>query len=462
MATRVIRLLMVATLVCWEIGASTARAQGLPLIRDSEIEDTIRSWADPLFQAARLDPSSVRLLIVNDNSLNAFVAGGQNLFINSGLLVSADTPGQIIGVLAHETGHISGGHLARSGDALRDAQNAGLFATLLGIGLIALGAASGAGGAGEAGTAVIVGGQSAGLRNFLAYTRSQERSADQAAVDLLDRTQQSSEGMLRFMEKLSDQELLASSRQDPYIRSHPLTRDRIEFISEHARSSPYSDTPDRPEDIERHERMRAKLIGFLERPARVLRTFYPTTDQSMPARYGRAVAYLRLSDADKAVAEMDSLIAERPNDPYFYELKGQILYELGRIRESVPMYQKAVELKPDDPLILTGLGAALLETGDPALVDPAIEALENARRFDVENPSTWRLLATGFHARGDDGPAALSSAEYALLIGRAQDARLHVGRAERIYDEGTPGWLRAQDIKLQAEQLFEMQKKAGR
>lgn len=462
MATHFIRLLMVAALVCWEIGASTARAQGLPLIRDSEIEDTIRAWADPLFRAARLDPASVRLLIVNDNTLNAFVAGGQNLFLNTGLLTAADTPGQVIGVLAHETGHISGGHLARSGDAISAAQNTGLFATLLGIGLIALGAATGTGNAGEAGSAVIIGGQSAGLRTFLAYTRSQERSADQAAVDLLDRTGQSSIGMLNFMEKLADQELLASSRQDPYVRSHPLTRERIEFIAEHARNSPYSDVPDQPEDIERHERMRAKLIGFLERPRRVLRTFYPLEDQSMPARYGRAVAYLRLSDVEKAVAEMDSLIAERPDDPYFYELKGQILYELGRIQESVPMYQKAVELKPGDALMLTGLGAALLETGDPALVDPAVDALEAAQRVDNETPSTWRLLATGYHARGDDGPAALASAEYALLIGRARDARLHVGRAERMFDEGTPGWLRAQDIKRQAEQLFEMQKKAQR
>lgn len=460
MATRIIRLLMVASLVCWEFGASVARADGLPLVRDSEIEDTIRSWADPLFRAAQLDPSSVRLLIVNDKSLNAFVAGGQNLFINTGLLTETDTPNQVIGVLAHETGHISGGHLARSGDAIRGAQNAGLFATLLGVGLIALGAATGTGDAGQAGTAVIVGGQSAGIRNFLAYTRSQERSADQAAVNLLDRTRQSSTGMLQFMETLSDQELLASSRQDPYVRSHPLTRDRIEFISEHAKNSRYSDRTDTAEAIERHARMRAKLIGFLERPRRVLRAFYPVTDTSLAARYGRAVAYLRLSDVDKAVAEMDSLIAERPNDPYFYELKGQILYELGHIREAVPMYQKAVALKADDALILTGLGAALLETGDPAFVEPAIAALENAQRTDQENPSTWRLLATGYHARGDDGAAALASAEYAMLIGRAQDARLHAGRAERIFDEGAPGWLRAQDIKLQAEQLFAMQEKA--
>lgn len=462
MATRVIRWLMVVTLVCWEIGASAARAQGLPLIRDSEIEDTIRSWANPLFAAAQLNPSSVRLIIVNDKSLNAFVAGGQNLFVNSGLLTAADTPSQVIGVLAHETGHISGGHLARTGDALRGAQNTGLFATLLGIGLIALGAATGTGDAGQAGGAVIAGGQSAGLRTFLAYTRSQERSADQAAVNLLDRTRQSSRGLLEFMEKLADQELLASSRQDPYVRSHPLTRDRVEFVAEHARNSRYTDVPVNPEDIERHDRMKAKLIGFLERPNRVLRTYYPPDDNSLPARYGRAVAYLRLSDVDKAVAEMDSLIAERPNDPFFYELKGQILYELGKIREAVPMYQKAADLRQDDPLILTGLGAALLETGDPALVDRAIAALDHAKRLDSEFPNTWRLLATGYHARGDEGPSALASAEYALLIGRARDARLHSGRAERIFNEGSPGWLRAQDIKIQAEQLFEMQKKAQR
>lgn len=439
-----------------------ARAQGLPLIRDSEIEDTIRSWADPLFRAASVDPASVRILIVNDQSLNAFVAGGQNLFLNTGLLTATETPGQVIGVIAHETGHIAGGHLARAGEALRDAQNTGLFATLVGIGLIALGAATGASESGEAGAAVIAGGQATGLRTFLAYTRSQERSADQSALTYLDRTEQSAVGLLEFMKKLEDQELLVSSRQDPYVRSHPLTRDRVEFIEQHILNSPWSDRPDTPEDMERHQRMRAKLIGFLERPRRVLQTYYPTSDGSLAGRYARAVAYFRLSELDDAIAEIDTLIVKRPNDPYFLELKGQILYESGRIVDSVPLYEAAAGLRPDDPLILTGLGEARLQTGDPSLVESALEVLERARRIDKENPRTWRSLASGYHVHGDEGRSALASAEHALLIGRGRDAHLHAGRAERAYSAGTPGWLRAQDIKRQAEQLAGMAKQTGR
>jgi predicted Zn-dependent protease len=444
-----------------QIAGATARAQDLPLIRDSEIEDIIGSWADPLFAEARLDPASVRLLLVNDPSLNAFVAGGQNLFIYSGLLMASESPGQVIGVLAHETGHIAGGHLARSGDALRDAQMTGLFATLLGIGLIAIGAATGTR-TGQAGGAVIAGGQSVGMRTFLAYTRSQERSADQAAVGYLDRTRQSARGMLAFLEKLADQELLSSARQDPYVRSHPLTAERIEFIAEHIRTSRWSDRQDPPAEIERHARMRAKLIAFLERPRRVLKTYFPETKTGLAARYGRAIAYFRLPDLEKGLAEIDALIGERPADPFFLELKGQMLFENGRVSEAIPHYEAAVARRPDDPLMLTGLAQVQLESGDTGLVAAAIANLERARRIDRENPMTWRLLSVGYHDIGDSGAASLAAGESALLIGRVEDARLHAGRAEHAYAEGSPGWLQAQDIKRQAEQLFNMRERARR
>jgi predicted Zn-dependent protease len=455
------RLFIIACLAWSQVAVATARAQNLPLIRDSEIEDTIRSWADPLFTAARLDPASVRLLLVNDPSLNAFVAGGQNLFLNTGLLMASETPGQVIGVLAHETGHIAGGHVARSGDALRDAQTTGLFATLLGIGLIAVGAATGAR-TGEAGGAVIAGGQSVGMRTFLAYTRSQERSADQAAVNYLDHNRQSARGMLAFLEKLADQELLSSSRQDPYVRSHPLTAERIEFIAEHIRASRWADRPDPPAEVERHARMRAKLIAFLERPRRVLKTNFPETETGLAARYGRAIAYFRLPDLEQGLAEIDALIGERPADPFFHELKGQMLFENGVVAEAIPHYEAAVALRPDDPLILTGLAQAQLESGDAAPVEAAIANLEHALRIDRENPMTWRLLAVGYHVIDDLGAASLAAGEYALLIGHVEEARLHAGRAERAYAEGSPGWLQAQDIKRQAEQLFTIRERARR
>ena len=461
MGSRLFRLLLAACVAATQVAATTAWAQNLPLIRDSEIEDTIRGWADPLFVAAGLNPADIRILLVNDEALNAFVAGGQNLFIHTGLLTATDFPGQLIGVIAHETGHIAGGHLARAGDAIRDAQNLGLFATLLGIGLIAVGAASGAATA-RAGGAVIAGGQSVGLRTFLAYTRAQESAADQAALNYLDRTKQSAAGLLSFLERLQDQELLVTSRQDPYVRTHPLSRDRIEHIAEHVRASRWTSQAASDAEMERHARMKAKLIGYLERPQRVMKSFYPETDTSLAARYARAVAYLRLPDRDKALAEVDSLIAERPDDPYFVELKGQIMFEHAKLREAVTYYQQAVNMRPDDPLLLTGLGQAQVETGDASLVAPAIENLERANRRDHDNPSTWRLLATAYHQVGDVGASSLAAGEYALLIGQVENASVHAGRAEREYAEGTPGWLRAQDIKTEAEQLKALQERRER
>ena len=449
---------MLACAALWEGAAGAAHAQGLPLIRDSEIESTLRGWADPLFAAARLDPAAVRVYIVNDSGLNAFVAGGQNIFLNTGLLMATDTPGQVIGVIAHETGHVSGGHLARSGEAIRTAESMGLFATLLGIGLIALGAATGASNTGQAGGALIVGGQSTGLRALLAYSRAQERAADQAALDVLDRARRPADGLLAFLRKLEDQELLVSARQDPYVRSHPLTGDRIAFIAEHVARSPLSGEPDPPADIERHARMRAKLIGFLDRPRRVLRVSFPASDGSLAARYGRAVAHMRLPDTESALAEIDGLIAERPDDPYFAELKGQILFESGRFADSLPHYDRAARLAPGDALILAGLGRAQVEAG---LLREAVENLRAARRGDPDNPTTWRTLAAAWRGLGEEGRSALAAGEHALLMGRAENALRHAGRAERHFPEGSPEWLQAQDIANQAENIRRMRKRAG-
>lgn len=455
MATGILRWLAPLCLVVCEAGASAvlapaAHARSLPLVRDSEIETVVRMWADPLFAAAELDPETVRVFLVRDPALNAFVAGGRNLFLNTGLLMAAETPGQVMGVLAHETGHLAGGHLARTGEAMRTAETAGLFATLAGIGLIAVGAATGAGDAGEAGGALIVGGQSAGMRAFLAYTRAQENAADHAALAYLDRVRRSARGLLEFLRTLEDQELLFAERQDPYVRSHPLTANRIAFIAERIAASPWSDVPDPPEDVERLARIRAKLAGFLDRPRRVLRSVFPERDRSLAARYGRAVAYMRLPDLPRSLAEIDGLIAERPDDPWFAELKGQILFEHGRVREALPHYQRAVDLRPGDPQLRAGLGRVQVEAGDAALLPAAVANLEAARRSDRDDPVTWRTLAAAYHGLGEAGASALAAGEYALLVGRADDALRHAGRAERLFPEGSAGWLQAQDIRNQA------------
>ncbi len=448
------------TMVCaWLLAVfpaivAPAHAQKLSLIRDSEIEMILREWANPLFDAAGLDRSAVRILIVNDQRLNAFVAGGQNLFLNTGLLMSSDDPDQVIGVIAHETGHIAGGHLARTGDALENAQNLSLLHTLLGLGILAAGAAAGASGTTEVGGALIAGGQLTGVRSFLQYTRAQENAADQAALTYLDRSGRTARGLLTFLDKLIDQELLVADRQDPYLRTHPLTRDRIEVIAAHTETSEWTDSIADARVRDQHARMRAKLKGYLDRPQRVMRA-YPAGDQSLYGRYARAIALHRRSDMSGALAEIDSLLAERPEDPFFHEMKGQILLENGRANDAMAAYEAANRLRPDDPLLLTGLAQAQLESGDPAVTAPAIESLQRATRLDQANSTSWRLLAVAHGRTGDVGASSLAAGEQALLEGRPKDAVLHARRADRTYAEGSPEWLRAQDILELAERQID-------
>lgn len=429
------------------IGASFALgtpAQGaqFSFIRDVEIEDTIRAYATPLFTAAGLDAAAVRVHLINDSRLNAFVAGGMNLFINTGLLLAAESPNQVIGVIAHETGHIAGGHLARTDEALRGASMAAILAYVLGAAAIASGAPGG-------GVAVIVGGQSIAQQSFLQYSRGQEQSADQFAVSVLDSTGQSARGLLEFIEILSQQDALLGRRQDPYLQTHPLTRDRINFVRHHVSISPHSDNPDSADFEIRFRRMQAKLRGFLEPPARTF-VKYPDSDQSVEARYARGVAHYRRADVRRALVEIDSLIEGQAEDPYFHELKGQVLFENGRIGDAIEPYRRAVELLPDAPLIRVGLAQAMIETGDPASLAEAGEHLEIAVRQGEETARAWRLLSIVYGRTDRPGMSALASAERAMHAGRYGDAISFARRAIERLPFGSPGRLRAEDIESAA------------
>ncbi|MFQ5765285.1 MAG: M48 family metalloprotease, partial [Rhodospirillales bacterium] len=351
-------------------GAVPARAQKIPLIRDAEIENTIRQYAAPVFRAAKLDSSAVRIYLVRDNSLNAFVGGGQRLFINTGLLIRSTSAEQIIGVIAHETGHISGGHLARIHEALAHSTAATILSVILG------GAAIGAG-RGDVGTAIIAGGRNVATRNLLNYTRTQESAADQAALKFLDSAGISAKGFLEFMEILSEQELILPERQDPYVRTHPMAQERVATIAAHVAKSPYADKSLPPEFDVMHRRMRAKLYGYLHPLGRTLRV-YKESDDSVESRYARAIGYYLKPDLEKAVSLIDGLIAESPRDPYFWELKGQMLFENGDAKGALTPYETAVGLLPDEGLIRSELARVQLELHDPALLDPAIENLRVA------------------------------------------------------------------------------------
>jgi len=408
-------------------------------IRDAEIENTIRVFATPLFRAAGLEPSAVQIYLVKDKSLNAFVAGGQKLFLNTGLLMRSENPGQVIGVIAHETGHISGGHLSRVHGALEQSTAQSILALVLG------GAAAIATGRGDIGQAIALGGQQVGLRSFLQYSRTQEAAADQAAMKILEATGQSARGLLEFFDILGDQELLSVKRQDPYVRTHPLSRERVNAVRAHVDQSPFGDREWSPAYHMAQARIRAKLRSFLDPFGHTMRR-YPTKDTSLPARYARAIAYFRKPDLENGLTRIDALIDEHPRDPYFLEVKAQFLFESGRAAEALPVYQAATDLAPHDSLIRRALAQVQLELDDPALLEPAAKNLRMVLRDEADSPFTWRLLAIAYGRNGQIAESSLALAEEAVLKGEKAAATHHAGRAEKLLPRGSSGWLKAQDI----------------
>ena len=428
--------------------ASGALAQGRSLIRDAEIEATIRDMATPLFQAAGLEPSAIDIFIVQDDSLNAFVAGGQNLFLHTGLLMKTRDSLELIGVIAHETGHISGGHLARTSDAISSASKVALVATILGA--VAAVAAGNAG----AGAAIALGGSNVAERSFLEYSRTQESSADQAALSFLDQTGQSAKGLAGFLRTLSGQELLSSARRDPYVTTHPLTQDRIAAVENHLAGSPHRDTPVSDDLAARHARMVAKLFAFLKPPAQTFRK-YPESDNSLPARYARAIAYYEIPDLPKALELVRGLVADFPNDPYFHELEGQILFENGRPAEALPAYQEAHRLAPESGQIEVLLARNLLALNDAASDQKALAHMESAIKTQDDWSSAWRELAIAYGRVGRMGDSALALAEEAIRGRRWRDAEGQAKRAQAQLPQGSPAALRALDIEELARREFE-------
>ncbi len=423
----------------------TATAKGFSFIRDAEIENTIRSYAAPLFRAASLEPSAIEIYIVNDKSLNAFVAGGQKLFINSGLLIRSGNANQVIGVIAHETGHIASGDLSRVSAAIKNSSAATILSYVLG------GAAAIATGRPDVGQAIISGGKQLGMRSFLGYSRTQEASADQAALKLLDQTKQSARGFLQFTNILSGQELLSRNSQDPYLRNHPLTQDRIRAIREQVRNSPYSDAKTSAEFTMMHKRMVAKLYAFTNPFSTTMRR-YRKDDNSLEARYAKAIAYYRHSDLKNALLFIDSLISEYPQDPYFHELRGQMMFENAHLKEALSSYGTAARLLPSSSLVRSELAHVQLEMNDPSMLSRAVTNLRSSLLEEPGVPTTWRDLAIAYGRQGNKGMSSLAMAEEALLLGKMDDAIYYAGRADNLLVRGSAAWLQTQDILQEARE----------
>ncbi len=424
---------------------SVAQKSGqISLVRDAETENTIRYFAAPLFKAAGLNPEALRVHLVLDDRMNAFVAGGQRIFVNTGLLRSAETPDAIIGVLAHETGHIAGGHLAKLQENLRTASAQSIIALVLGA------AAAVASGDPEAAVAGAMLGQSVAERQFLRYTSANESAADLAALEYLETTGQSARGLLETLEKLQDQELLSGIRQDPYLRTHPLSQARISTVREHMSGSKYTDRPINPNFALLHRRIRGKLNGYVDPPARTLKR-YPADDPDIEARYARVQAFIKLHRTEDALAIVDRLIEMAPNDMFFHELRGDVLYRAGRIADSLPSYRRAVELieqtQAELPLVRLGLAQSLLQIEGPETAAEALDHLKIVARFEPWSSRTWRLMATAYGRLDDFGGAAYALAEEAVLVRDHAAMSRNVARALELLPASSPLRERVMDIQ---------------
>lgn len=453
---RIIRLCftrLMALLAMLALTVQPVAAQGISVLRDAETEALLQDMTDPLAEAADLGEGAVEIVLVNDNSINAFVAGGQRIFIHSGLINAAGNANEVQGVIAHELGHITGGHINRFSEGAGNATRITLLSALLAVG------AALAGG-GEAAAGVLAAGQQAAVGSFLAFSRTQESSADAAGAQYLSDAGISGRGSLAFFERLQNYEFrrgISQSNEREYGRTHPLSGTRLARLREVYVIDPAWDAPSDPDIERRFQRAKAKLYGFLAPPARVM-TAYPSYMTGVPARYARAYAFHREALVEEALAEVDALIAQDPQDPYFLELRGQILLESGRVEEALPALREATRLTNSNPLIASILGHALIATENPDNYAEAESVLRAAIGRDHQNPFAWYQLGVVYNHNGDIPRARLASAEQQVMQGNYQAALINAQAAEASLPLGSADWIRAQDVGLQARGLLERQR----
>lgn len=439
-------LTVAAALAVTPMAALAQEGKGPSFLRDTESEQLLREYTRPILRAAGLEKQNIQMVIINDSQFNAFVADGRRIFVNYGAMMQSETPNQIIGVLAHETGHLAGGHLAKMREQIAQAQTQMIIAMLLGAGAMVAGARGGAGsGLTNAGAAAFSAPGEMIRRNLIAYVRQQEENADKAGVKFLTATGQSAKGMWETFKRFSDESLFAARGADPYLQTHPMPADRVRALEELARSSPYWDKKDDAALQLRHEMVRAKISAFMERQETVYRR-YPMSSTTLPARYAHAITTYLHGDLRSAIAQIDGLIALQPANPYFYEVRGQALLEGGKPAEAIAPLRKAVQLSNNAPLMEMLLGQALVATDNNANTDEAIAILRAAVARETEAPLGFSQLAMAYGRKGDYAQADLASAQAAYLRGDNKTARDLASRAKTRFAIGTPGWVKADDI----------------
>ncbi len=420
---------------------SNAAPKSPTIIRDTEIEGILRSWANPVFRAANLNPDAVNIIIVQSNAVNAFVAGGSNIFFYTGLISKTENAGELIGVIAHETGHIAGGHLIKGREAMERASYESIIGTILGVGIAIISGDS------AAAPAISSGGSTIAMRKYLAHSRIQESSADQAALTFLEKAKINPAGMASFMDKLKSDSYIPETQRSEYVRTHPLVDRRVEALKARINESEYNAVPYPDLWAEQHARMKAKLTGFIN-PNQVSWA-YDDKDISIAARYARAIAAYQNNKINDALNKISALIKLEPQNPYFYELKGQMLVDFNKVSKAVPYYEKAIELLPKASLFRIALAHALIESAtqnEANLLTYAIKQLEIALRSESKSTRVHRLLATAYGRLGLNNEAQIHLAEEAVLQRRFTYAKQQAEHILKAENEGSKLWLKAKDI----------------
>jgi len=430
----------VALLVLMPPGIQPARAQANAVfaLRDTETEELLRSYELPLARAAGLNVNSVHVYLMGDLSVNAFATQPEDIFVFAGILLWVKSPSELIGVMAHETGHLSAGHSSRTSDAISKATVPMLLSMVIGLAVMLAGG-------GQAGMAIMSLGQAIAEGQFMQFSRIQESSADQIAAKLLLATHQSPLGLYHTFQRFAQEEAMASGHMDPYAADHPVGQDRVSNLQELVDASPYRDVPDPPQSVRALQMVQAKLAGFILPVDEVLRR-YPPGNTTAPARYARAMAYMRKPLLQQALSEINSLIKDEPDNPYFYEVLGQIHVMMAKPALGVPAYENAVRLKPDAPQLRAALATAQLAAEDPALAPAALANLKVALLAEGEDPFTWYEMAHAYSLMKNQPMADLASAESAYNGGNYRQALLFASRARRGLPQGSADWQRANDI----------------
>ncbi|MEO9337016.1 M48 family metalloprotease [Mesorhizobium sp. SB112] len=445
LSARIFATLFLALVVSLSASINSHAQSRLPVVRDAEIEALVRDYARPILKAAGLSRSGINIILINDSSFNAFVAG-RRMFINTGALLQAETPNEIIGVLAHEAGHIAGGHQERLREQLARAQTMAIVAGLLGIGAAVAGAAAGSGELAGAGSGLAMGGGEMARRGLLGYQRTEEVTADRSAITYLQATGQSAKGMLTTFKRFQSALSLSGARVDPYQVSHPMPRERIANLETLARASPYFDRTDPAELQTRHDMMRVKIAVYTQGQAAASRLLRKGASP-LAVQYGDAMSTYLYGNPRAALTKADALIKANPRNPYFQELRAEILIKANRPAEAAEAYSRAIRLdKADSGILKIGRGQALVAVGTPEALNSAVAEIRGGLDRDPENSIGYRYLAQAYGQLGRIPEAELATAEGHFHAGSYQDAKIFAARAQQKFKTGAPGWVRAQDI----------------